>query len=226
MFNVKLTDIELHKLNNLKGTTKQGYYCEVIVKHITEQIQDVYQVSYITTPTANITLGDITYKRYGEQHYIEAKKGRVWNSINKACIDGKYTYKNSNGTKRYKQKTGCTKEWLYNNTYDRIAFVFDNTVYLIGNAQLFLDTVRNTIRVATQQYNSLEDFNKQWYAARHNFYIGTGVTGGITISNNTYETYTVFVDIEKFCNVHNIGLQVIDYEVTNVSAFDHYTIMA
>lgn len=224
MLDVELTKQELQKLNNLYGTNRQGYYGECIVKHITEQVQDVYQVNYITNKS-NIELGDIRYKRYDNIHYIEVKKGRMWNNIYKACIDGKYTYKGSNGTKRYKQNKGCTKEWLYNNTYDKIAFVFDNRVYVIGNAQLFLDTVRSTIKVATQQYKSLEDFNKQWYNTHNDFYIGTGVTGGITNSNKTYETYTIFVDIELFCDTHNISYTVINYNVTNVSAVIHQSIM-
>ena len=225
MVSIILTKDELQKLHNLKGTNKQGYYCEVIVKHITEQVPDVARVTLIANKD-NITKGDIRYHRYNDIHYIEVKKGRVWNNINKACIDGKYTYKGSKGTKRYRQNKGCTKEWLYNNTYDKITFVFKDKVYVIGNAQLFLATVRSTIRVATHKYNSLEDFNRQWYNTHNDFYIGTGVTGGITNSNKTYETYTIFVDIELFCDTHNIQYQVIKYNVTNISAVIHNSIMA
>ena len=225
MVNIQLNEQELQKLYNSKGTTRQGYYCEYIVKHITQQVPDVFRVTLITNKD-NMTKGDIKYHRYNETHYLEVKKGKVWNTNNKACIDYKYTRKGSKGTIKYTQPYGLKYCWLYNNTYDKIAFVFSDKVYVIGNAQLFLDTVRYYVDWCIRQCGSPGIFEHKWYNKHSNFPIYYGLTGGITNSNKTYDTYTLFVDIEWFCGLHNIPYQVINFKVTNVNAVIHQSIMA
>ena len=227
MMLINLLEDELQKLNNLKKRTdKSGYYSECIMFHITQQVQDVYQVRKVTEETANKYLGDISYKRYENTlHYIEAKKGSVWNNINKASIDYMYTYTNSFGTREFTQPYGLKYCWLYSKNYDKLAFVFKDKIYLIGNANLFLKEVRATIKEAIQRYKSLQDFHSAWYTKEHDFYIGPGVTGGITHSNATYETFTVFVDIEEFCKIHNISYTPKEYKVTNVQPIIHNNIM-
>ena len=226
MMLINLLEDELQELNNLKKRTdKSGYYSECIMFHITQQVQDVYQVRKVTGENANKYLGDISYKRYDEIHYIEAKKGKVWNNINKASIDYMYTYTKSHGTKVYTQPYGLKYCWLYSKNYDKLAFVFKDKIYLIGNAKLFLQEVIAAIEEAKQRYKSLQDFHKSWYTKKRDFYIAPGVTGGIKESNATYETFTVFVDIEEFCKIHHISYTVIDYKVTNVQPIIHNDVM-
>ena len=67
MVNIQLNEQELQKIYNSKGTTRQGYYCEYIVKHITEQVPDVFRVTLITNKD-NMTKGDIKYHRHNETH--------------------------------------------------------------------------------------------------------------------------------------------------------------
>lgn len=233
MLDVELTKQELQKIYNLYGTKKQGDYSEVIVKHITEQVPSVSGVKLITDKNNNMDKGDIKYQRHNETHYIEVKKGKVWKvknkevcyTVNKAAIDFKYARTGSYGTIEYTQPYGLKYCWLYNNTYERLAFVFSDKVYLIPNAQLFLNTVRYYVDWCIRQCGSIEVFEQMWYSKRRNFPIYYGLTGGITNSNRTYETYTLFVDIEWFCGLHNIPYQVINYKVTNVSDKMHNKIL-
>ena len=201
-YKIILTNEELHNLNSLKGTKKLGYYGECIMLHIIEQLESTKRVRHITNKKEQIDLGDIKYKT-DTQHYMECKIGRIWNGTYKACIDGKYTYKGTNGTVIYTQQSGCDRPWLYHQTYDSISFIFEDRVYIISNATTFLDTVRIEIRRAVQDYETAETFCTEWYKQHTDFPISTGLTGGITNSNSTYETYTVFVDIEKFCSLNN-----------------------
>lgn len=233
MLNIKLNEQELQKIYNSYGTTKKGDYSEVIVKHITEQVPSVSGVKLITDKNNNMDKGDIRYQKHNETHYIEVKKGRVWEvkkdkvcyTVNKAAIDFKYAKKGTKGTVEHTQPYGLKYCWLYNNTYERLAFVFSDKVYVIGNAQLFLDTVRYHVDWCIRVWGSRERFEQEWYSKRRNFPIYYGLTGGITNSNNTYETYTLFVDIEWFCGLHNIPYRVINYEVTNVSNKMHNKIL-
>ena len=201
MLDVELTKQELQKLNNLYGTKKQGDYSEVIVKHITEQVPSVSGVKLITDKNNNMDKGDIRYQKHNETHYIEVKKGRVYQvkkdkvcyTVNKAAIDYKYAKKGTKGTVEHIQPYGLKYCWLYNTTYDRLVFVFKDKVYVIGNAQLFLDTVRYYVDWCIRQCGSRERFEYKWYNKGKNFSIYYGLTGGITKSNNTYETFTLFV---------------------------------
>lgn len=213
-YKIILTNEELHNLNSLKGTKKLGYYGECIMLHIIEQLESTKRVRHITNKKEQIDLGDIKYKT-DTQHYMECKIGRIWNGTYKACIDGKYTYKGTNGTVIYTQQSGCDRPWLYHQTYDSISFIFEDRVYIISNATTFLDTVRIEIRRAVQDYETAETFCTEWYKQHTDFPISTGLTGGITNSNSTYETYTVFVDIEKFCSLNNLQYYCFSYEVLN-----------
>lgn len=213
-YKVILTNEELHNLDSLKGTKKLGYYGECIMLHIIEQLESTKRVRHITNKKEQIKLGDIKYKT-DTQHYMECKIGRIWNGTYKACIDGKYTYKGTNGTVKYTQQSGCDRPWLYHQTYDSISFIFEDRVYVISNATTFLDTVRMGIHRAVQDYETVETFCAEWYKQHTDFPISTGLTGGITNSNNTYETYTVFVDIEKFCSLNNLHYYCFSYEVLN-----------
>lgn len=213
-YKIILTNEELHNLNSLKGTLKLGYYGESIMLHIIEQLEGTKQVRHITNKKQQINFGDIKYKT-DTQHYMECKIGRIWNGTYKACIDGKYTYKGTNGNVKYVQQSGCDRPWLYHQTYDSISFIFSDRVYIISNATTFLDTVREAITEGVEKYGSKENFNTAWYKQHTDFPISTGVTGGITNSNNTYETYTVFVDIEKFCSLNNLQYYCYSYEVLN-----------
>ena len=213
-YKIILTNEELNNLNSFKGTKKLGYYGECIMLHIIEQLKDTRRVRHITNKKEQIKLGDIKYKT-DTQHYMECKIGRIWNGTYKACIDGKYTYKGSNGTTKYTQQSGCDRPWLYHQTYDSISFIFEDRVYIISNATTFLDTVREGITEGVEKYGSKENFNTAWYKQHTDFPISTGLTGGITDSNKTYETFTVFVDIEKFCSLHNLQYYCFSYEVLN-----------
>lgn len=213
-YQIILTNEELHNLDSLKGTKKLGYYGECIMLHIIEQLEGTKQVRHITNKKQQIELGDIKYKT-DTLHYMECKIGRIWNNTYKACIDGKYTYKGTNGTTKYKQQSGCERPWLYHQTYDSISFIFSDRVYIIPNATTLLEKVRIEIRRAVQDYETAETFCAEWYKKKYNFQISTGISGGITNSNNTYETYTVFVDIEKFCSLHNLQYYCYSYEVLN-----------
>lgn len=213
-YKIILTNEELHNLNSLKGTKKLGYYGECIMLHIIEQLESTKRVRHITNKKEQIKLGDIKYKT-DTQHYMECKIGRIWNGTYKACIDGKYTYKGTSGTVKYTQQSGCDRPWLYHQTYDSISFIFSDRVYIISNATTFLDTVREGITEGVEKYGSKENFNTSWYKQHTDFPISTGLTGGITNSNNTYETYTVFVDIEKFCSLNNLHYYCFSYEVLN-----------
>lgn len=232
MVNIQLNEQELQKIYNSYGTTKKGDYSEVIVKHITEQVPDVFRVTLITNKD-NMTKGDIRYQKHNETHYIEVKKGRVWEvkkdkvcyTVNKAAIDFKYAKKGTKGTVDHTQPYGLKYCWLYNNTYERLAFVFSDKVYLIPDGQLFLDTVRYYVDWCIRQCGSREVFEQMWYSKRRNFPIHYGLTGGITNSNKTYDTYTLFVDIEWLCGLHGIKYRVIDYKVTNVSNKMHNKIL-
>ena len=233
MVNIQLNEQELQKLNNLYGTKKQGDYSEVIVKHITEQVPSVSGVKLITDKNNNMDKGDIRYHRNNETHYIEVKKGKVWKvkkdkvcyTVNKAAIDFKYARTGSYGTIEYTQPYGLKYCWLYSNTYEKLAFVFSDKVYLIPNGQLFLDTVRYYVDWCIRVWGSRERFEYEWYRKGKNFPIHYGLTGGITHSNDTYETYTIFVDIEWLCGLHGIKYRVIDYKVTNVSNKMHNKIL-
>ena len=213
-YQIILTNEELHNLDSLKGTKKLGYYGECIMLHIIEQLEGTKQVRHITNKKQQIELGDIKYKT-DTLHYMECKIGRIWNNTYKACIDGKYTYKGSNGTVKYIQQNGCDRPWLYHQTYDSLSFIFEDRVYIIPNATTLLETVRIEIHRAVQDYETAETFCAEWYKKKYNFQISTGISGGITNSNNTYETYTVFVDIEKFCSLHNLQYYCYSYEVLN-----------
>lgn len=213
-YKIILTNEELHNLNSLKGTKKLGYYGECIMLHIIEQLESTKRVRHITNKKEQIDLGDIKYKT-DTQHYMECKIGRIWNGTYKACIDGKYTYKGTNGTVKYTQQSGCERPWLYHQTYDSISFIFSNRVYIISNATTFLDKVREGITEGVEKYGCKENFNTAWYKQHTDFPISTGLTGGITNSNNTYETFTVFVDIEKFCRLNNLHYYCFSYEVLN-----------
>lgn len=213
-YQIILTNEELNNLNSFKGTKKLGYYGECIMLHIIEQLEGTKQVRHITNKKEQIELGDIKYKT-DTQHFMECKIGRIWNGTYKACIDGKYTYKGTSGTVKYTQQSGCDRPWLYHQTYDSISFIFEDRVYIISNATTFLDTVRIEIRRAVQDYETAETFCTEWYKQHTDFPISTGLTGGITNSNSTYETYTVFVDIEKFCSLNNLQYYCFSYEVLN-----------
>lgn len=213
-YKIILTNEELHNLNSFKGTKKLGYYGECIMLHIIEQLEGTRRIRHITNKKEQIKLGDIKYKT-DTQHYMECKIGRIWNGTYKACIDGKYTYKGTNGTTKYTQQSGCDRPWLYHQTYDSISFIFSDRVYIISNATTFLDTVRIEIRRAVQDYETAETFCTEWYKQHTDFPISTGLTGGITNSNSTYETFTVFVDIEKFCSLNNLHYYCFSYEVLN-----------
>lgn len=213
-YKIILTNEELHNLNSLKGTRKLGYYGECIMLHIIEQLEGTKRVRHITNKKQQIEFGDIKYKT-DTQHYMECKIGRIWNNTYKACIDGKYTYKGTRGTVKYSQQSGCDRPWLYHQTYDSISFVYEDRVYIISNATTFLETVRMEIHRAVQDYETVETFCAEWYKKKYNFQISTGISGGITNSNNTYETFTLFVDIEKFCSLHNLQYYCFSYEVLN-----------
>lgn len=214
-YKVILTNEELHNLDSLNGTKKLGYYGECIMLHIIEQLEGTKQVRHITNKKQQIELGDIKYKTDTVLHYMECKIGRIWNGTYKACIDGKYTYKGTNGTVKYIQQSGCDRPWLYHQTYDSISFIFSDRVYIIPNATTLLEKVRIEIRRAVQDYETAETFCAEWYKKKYNFPISTGLTGGITNSNSTYETFTLFVDIEQFCSLNNLQYYCFSYEVLN-----------
>ena len=213
-YQIILTNEELHNLDSLKGTRKIGYYGECIMLHIIEQLEGTKQVRHITNKKQQIELGDIKYKT-NTKHYMECKIGRIWNGTYKACIDGKYTYKGTSGTVKYTQQSGCDRPWLYHQTYDSISFIFEDRVYIIPNATTLLEKVRIEIRRAVQDYETTETFCAEWYKKKYNFQISTGISGGITNSNKIYETYTLFVDIEKFCSLNNLHYYCFSYEVLN-----------
>lgn len=213
-YQIILTNEELHNLNSFKGTKKLGYYGECIMLHIIEQLEGTKQVRHITSRKQQIELGDIKYKT-DTLHYMECKIGRIWNGTYKACIDGKYTYKGTSGTVKYTQQSGCDRPWLYHQTYDSISFIFNDRVYIIPNATTLLETVIMEIHKAVQGCGTAETFCAEWYKKKYNFPISTGLTGGITNSNGTYETFTLFVDIEQFCTLHNLHYYCYGYEVLN-----------
>ena len=218
IYPVVFTNEEQKRVINCDNiNNKKCYYCETVVKHITELREDVTQVRYIKNSKDNMNKDDIKYKKGQDKQFrfIEVKHGTVFNNKNKACIDYLYTKKYSNGTAIYRQPKGLDKAWFYCE-YERIAFVFKDKVYFIYWSYL-VNEIYKCIEDSKHKYNNKQEFLNDWYTTRKEFYIAPGLTGSIKDSNKNYDTFIINVDLDTFLSKHNIPVTAINYKVFNMS---------
>ena len=206
---VVFTGQEITKLNKLKGFSYTGYKSELIAKHIIEQNPAFTSCSFVRGKE-NMYKGDIKvrmvgYKRKDPTRYIEVKTGTLYNDRKKLCIDYKYTVKNC-PDKEYKQST--TGAWI-NASYDIIAIVFSDVMYMIRDGCSLLEKVQQDVELKRLQSPSLDD---DWYKIR-NIEIADGLVATTNQVHTKYDTWLLSLDLDTYLDFNNINYKRIGYEV-------------
>lgn len=203
---VVFTGYEKYKMHNLEAYNQIGYRSEIIVKHILEQNENISSCSFVKSKE-NMQLGDIKvkFKGYKGYKYIEVKTGTMYQGRKKLCIDYRYTLKNCPDIE-YNQST--IPPWIYSK-YDTLAIVFYDEIYLVSNATILLEKVRQDVKRMRLRNANLDN---DWYKMR-NVEIAPGVVANINQVHRKYDTWLLSVDLDTYLDIHNIKYKKIDYEV-------------
>jgi hypothetical protein len=205
---VVFTGAEKNKLDNLKGFSKIGYKSELIAKHIIEQNPSITSCSFIRGKK-NMYLGDVKVRMQGykkdQARYIEVKTGTLYEGRKKLCIDYKYTIKNC-PDKEYRQST--TEPWI-NASYDIIAIVFSDVMYMIRDGCNLLEKVQQDVDLKRLQSPSLDD---DWYTIR-DVEISNGLVATTNQVHTKYDTWLLSLDLDTYLDRNNIQYKRIAYEI-------------
>lgn len=167
----------------------------------------------------NAEFGDIEIvnkKATKENEYwrrVEVKTGTYFDGKYKATVDTKYTTKESNGKEKYVQKKGLPYPWLFHESYDIFAIVFDDRIYFF-EAYPFLDDVYDSISFRTFTFPKQRGMSEEWYKTRRRYFIDLGVEG--SIKSPKYwcaETYLANIDLDLFLRLHHIPYKVVKYKI-------------